>query len=81
MEFYLLQLQKKNGKSNLKLYQNFYKMGVPIVFYDRMFYNQEQFDYVIVDNQDAIIQALIHLKENGHENVSIFLSKKKVYSQ
>jgi len=73
-------ITEKNGKSNLKLYQNFYKMGVPIVFYDRMFYNQEQFDYVIVDNQDAIIQALIHLKENGHENVSIFLSKKGVFT-
>jgi len=73
-------ITEKNGKSNLKLYQNFYKMGVPIVFYDRMFYNQEQFDYIIVDNQDAIIQALIHLKENGHENVSIFLSKKGVFT-
>jgi len=73
-------ITEKNGKSNLKLYQNFYKMGVPIVFYDRMFYNQEQFDYVIADNQDAIIQALIHLKENGHENVSIFLSKKGVFT-
>ena len=73
-------ITEKNGKSNLKLYQNFYKMGVPIVFYDRMFYNQEQFDYVIVDNQDAIIQALMHLKENGHENVSIFLSKKGVFT-
>ncbi|MFY9356562.1 MAG: substrate-binding domain-containing protein, partial [Defluviitoga tunisiensis] len=41
---------------------------------------QEQFDYVIVDNQDAIIQALMHLKENGHENVSIFLSKKGVFT-
>ncbi|CEP78360.1 MAG: LacI family DNA-binding transcriptional regulator [Defluviitoga tunisiensis] len=73
-------ITEKNGKSNLKLYNNFYKMGVPIVFYDRMFYNQEQFDYVIVDNQDAIIQALMHLKENGHENVSIFLSKKGVFT-
>ena len=73
-------ITEKNGKSNLKLYNNFYKMGVPIVFYDRMFYNQEQFDYVIADNQDAIIQALIHLKENGHENVSIFLSKKGVFT-
>jgi LacI family transcriptional regulator len=73
-------ITEKNGKSNLKLYQNFYKMGVPIVFYDRMFYNQEQFDYVIADNQDAIIQALMHLKENGHENVSIFLSKKGVFT-
>jgi len=73
-------ITEKNGKSNLKLYQNFYKMGVPIVFYDRMFYNQEQFDYVFVDNQDAIIQALMHLKENGHENIGIFLSKKGVYT-
>jgi len=73
-------ITEKNGKSNLKLYQNFYKMGVPIVFYDRMFYNQEQFDYVIVDNQDAIIQALMHLKENGHENIGILLSKKGVYT-
>jgi LacI family transcriptional regulator len=73
-------ITEKNGKSNLKLYNNFYKMGVPIVFYDRMFYNQEQFDYVIVDNQDAIIQALMHLKENGHENIGIFLSKKGIFT-
>ncbi len=73
-------ISEKNGRSNLKLYRDFYKMGVPIVFYDRMFHNQEQFDYVVVDNQDAIIQALMHLKENGHENIGIFLSKKGIFT-
>ena len=73
-------ITEKSGKSNLKLYQNFYKLGVLIVFFDRMFYNYEQFDYVVIDIQDAIIQALMHLKENGHENIAIFLSKKGVFA-
>lgn len=71
---------EKNGKNNLKIYKDFYKMGIPIVFYDRKFYNQEQFDYVVTDNRDAIIQALEFLKENGHENIGILLSKKGVYT-
>ncbi len=73
-------ITEKNGKNNLRLYQNFYKMGVPIVLYDRMFYNQEQFDYVVIDNQDAIIQALLYLKEHGHRKISIFLSKKGIFT-
>jgi len=73
-------VRERNGKSNLRLYQNFYKMGIPIVFYDRMFYSQGQFDHVIVDNQDAIIQALMHLKETGHEKIGIFLSKKGIFT-
>lgn len=73
-------ITEKNGKSNLRLYQDFFKMGTPIVFYDRMFYNQDQFDHVIVDNQDAIIQALMYLKENGHEKIGIFLSKKGIFT-
>jgi LacI family transcriptional regulator len=71
---------ESTGKSNLRLYQDFFKMGIPIVFYDRKFYNQEQFDHVIVDNQDAIIQALMYLKENGHKKIGIFLSKKGIFT-
>lgn len=71
---------EKSGRSNLKLYKDFYKMGIPIVFYDRMFYNQDQFDYVVVDNQDAIIQALMHLKDMGHKKIGIFLSKKGIFT-
>jgi LacI family transcriptional regulator len=69
-----------NDKTNLSLYRDIYKLGLPIVFYDRIFENEPQYDYVVVDNKDAIITVIHYLKELGHDNIGIFLSKKGIYT-
>ena len=73
-------VSEKDGKSNISLYRKFYKLGIPIVLYDRTFPKETQFDSVTIDNKDSIIQALIYLKNKGHEKIGIFLSKSGIYT-
>lgn len=69
-----------DGKNNLELYKKIKNIGIPIVFYDRVFPKESQFDSVTVDNKDSIIQALKYLYNKGHKKIGIFLSKSGIYT-
>jgi LacI family transcriptional regulator len=71
---------EKEGQNNLKLYKKISDMGIPIVFYDRTFSGEIKFDSVTVDNKDSIIQAIKYLKDKGHKDIAIFLSKSGIYT-
>ncbi|MFW6120626.1 MAG: LacI family DNA-binding transcriptional regulator [Petrotogales bacterium] len=67
-----------SDETNISLYKKI-NQYIPVVLYDREFYESNNFDSVIVDNQVAIIDGVRHLKEKGHKRIGILLSKRGNY--
>lgn len=53
--------------------------GIPIVLIDRAF-DENQFDYVLVDNMNASYQAVSTLFQKGHKQVGIICGSDKEYT-
>jgi LacI family transcriptional regulator len=67
-----------SGETNINLYKKI-NQYIPVVLYDREFYETQEFDSVIVDNQAAIVDGVRHLHEKGHKRIGILLSKRGNY--
>jgi len=63
-----------DGSNNISLYRQICK-EIPIVLYDREFYDSNDFDSVITDNQASLEDAVRFLYEKGHRKIGILLSK------
>ncbi|MFO7889954.1 MAG: LacI family DNA-binding transcriptional regulator [bacterium] len=66
------------GETNINLFKKINQF-IPVVLYDREFYESTEFDSVIVDNQAAIVAGVRHLHEKGHKRIGILLSKRGNY--
>lgn len=73
-------VQEGAEKNNVKLYKSILKRGIPVVFYDRLIRNLTEIDSVTVNNETAVMEALLSLKKNGHKKVGICLSKRGLYT-
>ena len=60
------------AKSSLK--------DIPIVFVDRSTPGLAEYDCVVEDNQDGIMQAMTHLNELGHKRIAFITGNRKVYT-
>lgn len=67
-----------SDETNISLYKKI-NQHIPVVLYDREFYESNNFDSVIVDNQVAIVDGVRHLKDKGHKRIGILLSKRGNY--
>jgi len=72
--------QGKDGRNNSKLYREAVRRNIPVVFYDRILDGMERISSVTLDNRQAILQGVLHLKENGHRKLGIVLHKKGIYT-
>lgn len=68
------------GRDNRTLYKKARKFGIKVVFYDRLIEGLNDFDSIIIDNQQAIIDAVEYLKRCGHEKIGIYLYKSNIYT-
>lgn len=64
----------ESGKTNLDIYMELGK-SIPVVLYDREFYNYKEFDSVTFDNEGTIIDGVKYLYDKGHRKIGILLSK------
>jgi len=65
----------ESGKTNLDIYRELDK-SIPVVLYDREFYQYKGFDSVTFDNEGTIIDGVKHLYDKGHRKIGILLSKR-----
>jgi LacI family transcriptional regulator len=70
----------ENGRDNSRLYREAVRRNIPVVFYDRILGGLDRISSVTLDNRQAILQGVLHLKENGHRKLGIVLHKKGIYT-
>jgi len=70
----------ENGRDNSRLYREAVRRNIPVVFYDRILGGLDRISSVTLDNRQAILQGVLHLKETGHRKLGIVLHKKGIYT-
>ncbi|HPA00506.1 MAG: LacI family DNA-binding transcriptional regulator [Mesotoga sp.] len=70
----------EDGRNNSRLYREAVRRNIPVVFYDRILEGLDRISSVTLDNRQAILQGVLHLKENGHRKLGIVLHKKGIYT-
>ena len=71
----------EKGNGNLSFLRKFKAMGIPVVLYDRLYEeNPKEFDSVTIDNFDAVMSVVRHLKNKGHERIGMILAGSRIYT-
>ncbi|AKI97043.1 LacI family DNA-binding transcriptional regulator [Kosmotoga pacifica] len=69
-----------SGKHNGRLYKKIARLGIPVVFYDRLIQSVENFDSVVLDNETAIADGAFYLTRKGHKKIGICLARRGLYT-
>ncbi len=71
----------ENGSGNLNFLRKFKVMGMPVVLYDRLYEESpKEFDSITIDNFDAVLSIVKHLKDRGHRRVGMILAGRRIYT-
>lgn len=61
------------------VYRNLIRHGMPVVFFDRKF-GRINADYVVVDNRDAVLQAVQYLYNKNHRKICFVAGDINIYT-